>query len=150
MANENKRLAIHAAKLARKDSLTSSSEAQRNGIELVRVKEALTKAEEQRDQLENKLKTVLELPADKLPPRVPKKCSDNNTKFQLQRMIGELEQEILEHRAIIIRTGGDQVQRLETEKNKMALDVLESKEQLAAAHAEISMESTWKFRKTIV
>lgn len=138
LTTENKRLAIHAAKLARKDSLTNSSENQRNGIELLKVKESLTKAEEQRAQLEEKLKIVLEVPADKLPPRTPKRCSDANTKFQLQRMIGELEQEILEHRAIIIRTGGDQLQKLETEKNTLLLDLREAKDQLSGAQAEIS------------
>lgn len=139
LTTENKRLAIHAAKLARKDSLTNSSENQRNGIELLKVKESLTKAEEQRSQLEEKLKTVLELPADKLPPRTPKRYSDSNTKYQLQRMIGELEQEILEHRAIIIRTGGDQLQKLETENGAFQLDLRATKEQLSAAEAEISM-----------
>lgn len=139
LTTENKRLAIHAAKLARKDSLTNSSENQRNGIELLKVKESLTKVEEQRAQLEEKLKTVLEVPADKLPPRTPKRCSDANTKFQLQKMIGELEQEILEHRAIIIRTGGDQLQKLESEKNTFLLDLKEAKDQLSGAQAEISM-----------
>lgn len=138
LSNENKRLAVHAAKLARKDSLTNSSENQRHGIELVRVKDELSKVEQQRAQLEEKLKTVLDIPANKLPARTPKKGTDSNTKFQLQKMIGELEQEILEHRAIIIRTGGDQLIKMESEKNALLLDIKESKDQLEAAHAEIS------------
>lgn len=138
LSNENKRLAVHAAKLARKDSLTNSSENQRHGIELVKVRDELSKAEQQRAQLEEKLKTVLDIPADKLPSRTPKKGTDANTKFQLQKMISDLEQEILEHRAIIIRTGGNQLIKMESEKNALLLDMKESKDQLAAAQSEIS------------
>lgn len=80
---ENKRLAVHAAKLSRKDSVSSLVDNQKNA-ELLKVRETLAKAEDEKSKLEVKLKTILETPVDKLPARVPKKYSDVNTKFQLQ------------------------------------------------------------------
>ena len=83
LSNENKKLALHAAKLTKKDSLTNSAENQKS-LELVKVKDSLSKAEEEKAKLEEKLKNILEIPVEKLPARVPKKYSDTNTKYQLQ------------------------------------------------------------------
>lgn len=80
---ENKKLALHAARLSRKDSATNAADTQKTA-ELAKLKESLTKTEEERDRLEQRLQNVLDVPADKLPPRIPKKCSDTNTKYQLQ------------------------------------------------------------------
>lgn len=81
---ENKKLALHAARQARKDSVTSAAEATKAATELTKLKESLASVEEEKKKLETKLNNVLEMSADKLPTRVPKKCSDANTKFQLQ------------------------------------------------------------------
>lgn len=83
ITNENKKLAVASARLTRKDSLTTSAENQKT-LELTKLKEDITNSNEQIKQLEQKLKLVLETAADKLPPRTPKRCSDANTKFQLQ------------------------------------------------------------------
>lgn len=83
VTTENKKLAIAAARLSRKDSLANSADSQK-AIELTKLKADLNQAEDQTKLLEEKLKFVLETAADKLPPRTPKKCSDSNTKFQLQ------------------------------------------------------------------
>lgn len=83
VTTENKKLAMAAARITRKDSLTNSADNQKS-IELTKVKEELTKYEEQCKRLEEKLTLVLETAGDKLPPRTPKRCSDSNTKFQLQ------------------------------------------------------------------
>lgn len=83
VTSENKKLAVAAARLTRKDSQYSTVENQK-ALELVKVKEDLTKAEDKCKLIEEKLKHVLETAADKLPPRTPKKFSDANTKFQLQ------------------------------------------------------------------
>lgn len=83
VTTENKKLALAAARLTRKDSLTSSADSQKS-IELSKLKEELIKSEEQSKRLQEKLTLVIETAAEKLPPRTPKKCSDSNTKFQLQ------------------------------------------------------------------
>lgn len=81
-SNENKKLALHAARLAKKDSNTSSDKEKLT--ELVKIKESLSKVEKERDDLATKLKKILDIPPEKMSPRVPKKYSDANTKMQLQ------------------------------------------------------------------
>lgn len=83
VTSENKKLAVAAARLTRKDSQSNTVENQK-ALELTKAKDDLTKAEEKCKQFEEKLKTVLDAAADKLPPRTPKRFSDANTKFQLQ------------------------------------------------------------------
>lgn len=82
IGNENKKLALHAARLARKDS--NSSMDKEKAAELIRLKESFGKLEKEKTELDQKLKVILEIPADKIPPRVPKKFSDASTKVQLQ------------------------------------------------------------------
>lgn len=80
MANENKKLALHAARLSRKDSIGDKDK----NVELVKLKDTVTKLEKTKEELENKLKLILDAPVDKLPQRVPKIFSENSTKLQLQ------------------------------------------------------------------
>lgn len=82
ISNENKKLALHAARLARKDS--NSTADKDKAAELIRLKESFSKLEKEKLDLDQKLKIVLEVPADKIPPRVPKKFTDASTKLQLQ------------------------------------------------------------------
>lgn len=80
MANENKKLALHAARLSRKDSIGDKDK----NAELVKLKDTVSKLEKTKEELENKLKTILDTPADKLPKRIPKIFSESSTKLQLQ------------------------------------------------------------------
>lgn len=88
---ENKKLSLQIARnvsaAARKDSLTNSITLDKNtnnNIELNKIKATLNNVEKEKDELENKLKTILEISVDKLPVRIPKKFTDANTKMQLQ------------------------------------------------------------------
>lgn len=56
----------------------------------------------------------------------------------LQKMIGELEAEILEQRAIIVRTGAINLQKLETENSKTITELEKVRDQLAKAQADLS------------
>lgn len=80
MANENKKLALHAARLSRKDSIGDKDK----NAELAKLKDSVTKLEKTKDELESRLKVILDTPADKLPQRTPKIYSDSSTKVQLQ------------------------------------------------------------------
>lgn len=80
LANENKKLALHAARLSRKDSTGDKDK----NLELVRLRDSVTKLEKTKDELDSKLRIILEAPVDKLPQRVPKVFSDSSTKMQLQ------------------------------------------------------------------
>lgn len=53
-------------------------------------------------------------------------------------MISELEEEIIEMRAVVVRTGGYQLQKIEAEKSTYLSDIKELKDQLMSANAEIS------------
>lgn len=83
IANENKKLALHAARLSRRDSVGDKEKI----AELIKLKDSMTKLEKTKEELENKLKSILDVPADKLPQRVPKSFSDNSTKLQLQVLV---------------------------------------------------------------
>ncbi|KAJ6649188.1 hypothetical protein Bhyg_04422 [Pseudolycoriella hygida] len=80
LVNENKKLALHAARLSRKDSTGDKDK----NAEIVKLKDSITKLEKTKDELENKLKTILDVSADKLPQRTPKVFSENTSKLQLQ------------------------------------------------------------------
>lgn len=80
MSNENKKLALHAARLSRKDSLGDKDK----NAEIVKLKDTVARLEKTKDELENKLKTILDVPADKLPQRIPKIFTESSTKLQLQ------------------------------------------------------------------
>lgn len=60
--------------------------------------------------------------------------------FILQKMITELEVEVLEMRAMVVRVGGNHLQKLESEKSDILTDLKELKEQLTSANVELSME----------
>lgn len=53
-------------------------------------------------------------------------------------MIGELEMEILEQRAIIVRTGANNLQTLETDHKNTLLELKQTKEKLENTNADLS------------
>lgn len=53
-------------------------------------------------------------------------------------MVEDSEEEINEMRAIILRTGAAQIQKLETEKSAALIELKDVKEQLSAAKSESS------------
>lgn len=53
-------------------------------------------------------------------------------------MIAELETEINEHRAVIVRTGANNLQKLENEQKQTLLELKQIKEQLDNAQADLS------------
>lgn len=55
-------------------------------------------------------------------------------------MISELEVEVLEMRAMVVRVGGNQLQKLESEKSDILMDLKELKEQLTSANVELSIK----------
>lgn len=104
-----------------------------------KTKEALDKLEKERNELSAKLKKILEEPVEKLPSRSPKKYAETLTKLQLKKMIEELEDEISEYRAIIVRTGGDKLKTLEVEKQKIESELKETEKRYESAQKEIKL-----------
>ncbi|KAG4066400.1 hypothetical protein HA402_007036 [Bradysia odoriphaga] len=138
LANENKKLALHAARLSRKDSTGDKDK----NLEIVKLKDNITKLEKTKGELENKLRTILEAPVDKLPQRSPKIFSDSSTKLQLQKIIGEQEDEIKEMRAIVLRTGANQMQKLEEENKSATKELKDVKTKIKNLEERISKQDT--------
>lgn len=141
VSTENKKLTVQVARLARKDSTGGLEKDTKNVVisaELIKTKESLTKLEKENGELQRKLKTVLEFDVDKLPARMPKKFSDMTTKMQLQKMVGDLEEEVKEMRAIVARSGVSDLKKLEVDKGSALQEVMELREQINTANAEIS------------
>lgn len=141
ISTENKKLTVQVARMARKDSIGA---AETNGktagtaAELIKAKDTLAKVEKENSELQMKLKNILEVDVQKLPARIPKKFTDLSTKGQLQKIVTELEDEIKEMRAIVVRCGANDVQKLEASMSIAQEDVKRAQEQLDAANIEIS------------
>lgn len=131
---ENKKLQLQSL---RKNSTTSNND--KNAIELIKLKETLNKVEKERDELNEKLKLIYNETNDKLPSRTPKKVTDLTPKSNLKKWIEELEDEIKDLRAMVVKGGADKIQKLETEKNTIETELKSVKEQLNTANSEISM-----------
>ena len=119
-------------------------------------KTKIEELEKERDELKAKIKKVIEDSADKLPARTPKVFSDTKTKLQLkvklifiqivklyelipfQRMIEELEDEVIEMRTIAVRSGAGQMKTLEEEIKKLKAELNDLKNQ----NDELSRESS--------
>lgn len=109
------------------------------------MKTTIEELEKERDELQAKLKKVWEESADKLPPRVAKVYSDMKTKLQLkvkivalcnenfifdfisQKMIEELEDEVLEMRSMAVRSGAVQLKQLQDENKKLSAELSDLK-----------------------
>lgn len=104
-----------------------------------KTKETLEKLEKERNELSTKLKKILDESVEKLPARSPKKYSETLTKIQLKKMIEELEDEISEYRAIVVRTGGDKLKTIETEKQKVENELKETEKRYESAQKEIKL-----------
>lgn len=128
---ENKKLSLQAARGSKKDSTGDSTE-------LTKAKESLLKIEKERDELNEKLKRILEESVENLPPRTPKKFVESSTKMQFKKIIEELEDEVSEMRALVVRTKGNKLQAVEDEKKKLEKDIRDAKDKLEAANCEIS------------
>lgn len=132
VSTENKKLTVQVARLARKDSNSSEKDAKgsANIVELNKTKDALAKLEKEHTDLQGKLKNI-EVDVKKLPIRIPKKFTDLTTKMQLQKMVGDLEDEIRDLRTILARNGGGELQ-------KNFQEIKQLQEQLGTANSEIS------------
>lgn len=138
VSTENKKLTVQVARLSRNSNGNLDTKSIANTAELTKVKDLLSKVEKEKDEIQQKLKNVLEIDAKKLPPRIPKKYTDLTTKMQLQKMISDLEDEVKEMRAVVVRTGAVNLQKLEEEKSSAIQELNDFKEQLTSVSAELS------------
>lgn len=142
LETENDKLNTEVKKLqlqAARAKAVSNNKLNEIGNDSNKMKETVEKLEKERNELQTKLKTILEESGEKLPARTPKKYTETLTKLQLKKMLEELEDEISEYRAIIAKTGGDKLKTLESEKQKVDNELKEVEKRYESAQKEIKL-----------
>ncbi|XP_018783362.1 PREDICTED: calponin homology domain-containing protein DDB_G0272472 isoform X4 [Bactrocera latifrons] len=137
LLKDNKRMQLQALRKS-----TSLDKNGANGEELTKLKESLEKMERERNELDAKLKVILQEAEEKLPIRAPKRVTDLTPKNHLKKWIEELEDEIREMRAIVLNSGGDKVKTLETEKASLEEQLQKAKQRLSIAEGDIDRLKT--------
>ncbi|XP_050319337.1 myosin-11 isoform X5 [Bactrocera neohumeralis] len=137
LLKDNKRMQLQALRKS-----TSLDKNGANGEELTKLKESLEKMECERNELDAKLKVILQEAEAKLPIRAPKRVTDLTPKNHLKKWIEELEDEIREMRVIVLSSGGDKVKTLETEKASLEEQLQKAKQRLSIAEGDIDRLKT--------
>uniref|UniRef100_A0A034VB24 Uncharacterized protein n=1 Tax=Bactrocera dorsalis TaxID=27457 RepID=A0A034VB24_BACDO len=132
LLKDNKRMQLQALRKS-----TSLDKNGANGEELTKLKESLEKIERERNELDGKLKVILQEAEEKLPIRTPKRVTDLTPKNHLKKWIEELEDEIREMRVIVLNSGGEKVKTLETEKATLEEQLQKAKQRLSIAEGDI-------------
>lgn len=139
LESENEKL-LKDNKRMQLQMLRKSTSLDKNGLsgeELTKLKESLEKIERERNELEDKLKCMLQQAEEKLPARTPKRVTDLTPKNHLKKWVEELEDEIREMRVIVLNSGGDKIKALETEKTALQEQLQKAKQQLSVAEGDI-------------
>ncbi|KAI8119261.1 Protein SOGA3 [Lucilia cuprina] len=115
----------------------SSTEKNGNTVELAKLKENLASVEEERNNLQDKLKRIFQEAEEKLPPRTIVRITDLTPKNQLKKWVEELDDEISEMRAIVAKTGAHTIKSLESEKKTLEEELREYKTKLTQAETDL-------------
>ncbi|XP_030376633.1 myosin-4 isoform X1 [Scaptodrosophila lebanonensis] len=105
--------------------------------ELVKVKETLTQAQKERDELTARLKRMTVEAESKLPARTPKRVSDLTPKNHLKKWIEEQEDEINELRVMLSSSGADELKALQTAKGALEVELQRFKQKLSLAEGDV-------------
>ncbi|XP_033236497.1 myosin-1 isoform X7 [Drosophila pseudoobscura] len=105
--------------------------------DLSKIKETLTVAQRERDELTARVKRM-QLEADaKLPARTAKRVNDLTPKSHLKKWVEELEDEISEMRVMLSSSGSDQVKALESVKASLEEELQKCKKKLTLAEGDV-------------
>ncbi|XP_026843175.1 myosin-4 isoform X4 [Drosophila persimilis] len=105
--------------------------------DLSKIKETLTVAQRERDELTARVKRM-QLEADaKLPARTAKRVNDLTPKSHLKKWVEELEDEIGEMRVMLSSSGSDQVKALESVKASLEEELQKCKKKLTLAEGDV-------------
>ncbi|XP_037957253.1 myosin-2 heavy chain isoform X2 [Teleopsis dalmanni] len=134
LLKENKRLQLQAL---RKNNSTEKNGTIGTNTEINKMKETLSLIERERDELNIKLKRIMNEAEDKLPPRTPKRITDLTPKNHLKKWVEELEDEITEMRTMMLRSGANKLRELENENHTLESELQKSKQKLVIAEGDI-------------
>ncbi|XP_067621470.1 myosin heavy chain, cardiac muscle isoform isoform X2 [Eurosta solidaginis] len=132
LLKDNKRMQLQALRKS-----TSTDKNNVSGEELAKLKESLASMERERDELDGKLRRILQESEEKLPTRTPKRVTDLTPKNHLKKWVEELEDEIREMRVIVLNSGADKLKELELEKKTLEEQLQKSKQRLSIAEGDI-------------
>ncbi|XP_075151654.1 uncharacterized protein LOC142225696 isoform X4 [Haematobia irritans] len=137
LETENERIQKENKKLQLTSLRKTSSSENGNLGELSKLKQQLLTVEEERDNLQTKLKLVLQDANTKLPPRAEIRVTDLTPKNQLKKWVEELDNEINEMRALIANSGAYNLQNLQSEKKSLEEELNRYKTKLMQAESDL-------------
>ncbi|XP_070496323.1 early endosome antigen 1 [Chironomus tepperi] len=142
LEQENEKLLTEIKKNQMQSSnkkITKGSSSVANSQENEDMKFVFEEVKNENEKLKLKLK-LLESGTVKLPERKPKTYSDSNTKFQLKKMIEELENEISETRIIVSTFISNEKKNMEETNFKLKEEIGHAQSRLEACNNEIKLK----------
>lgn len=135
LETENERLVKENKRL----TLRKGGSMERNGeAELPKLKDALSQAQKERDELTARVKRMTLEAEAKLPSRTPKRVNDLTPKSHLKRWVEELEDEITELRVQLGSSGVSQLKALQASKESLEEELQKCKQRLTLAEGDVS------------
>lgn len=129
LVKENKRLTLRKG----------AGSMERNGeADLPKLKDALSLAQKERDELVARVKRMTLEAEGKLPSRTPKRVNDLTPKSHLKRWVEELEDEITELRVQLGSAGASQLKALQASKESLEEELQKCKQRLTLAEGDVS------------
>lgn len=135
LLKENKRLQLQA--MRKTPSTEKSNGSIPQAEELNKLKDSLAAAEKERNDLQQKLKIIMQEAESQLPPRSPKRITDLTPKNHLKKWVEELEEEVNEMRVMLLKSNKDDMKNLEEEKQKLEENLKKTQQKLSVAEGDI-------------
>uniref|UniRef100_A0AAG5DGW0 SOGA coiled-coil domain-containing protein n=1 Tax=Anopheles atroparvus TaxID=41427 RepID=A0AAG5DGW0_ANOAO len=131
--NEKHQTEIKKLQAARKTSTSTTPAA-----DTKKFTDSIEQLEKEKQDLEVRLRRIVQESTSQLPLRLPKNPTDMHTKLQLKKMIEECETEINDLRALVGKTGTMNIASLEQEKKQLEAELADSKQQKEKLVAELN------------
>ncbi|XP_058122187.1 myosin-2 heavy chain [Anopheles ziemanni] len=134
--NEKHQTEIKKLQAVRKASTTTPA------VDTKKLTDNIEQLEKDKQELEGRLKRIIQDSTSQLPSRLPKNPTDMHTKLQLKKMIEECETEIDDLRALVGKTGTMSIASLEKEKKQLIAELGETKLQREKLTTELNTLKT--------
>nr|XP_040235446.2 myosin heavy chain, non-muscle [Anopheles coluzzii]XP_040235447.2 myosin heavy chain, non-muscle [Anopheles coluzzii] len=103
-----------------------------------KLTDSIEQLEKEKQELEGRLKRIVQESTSQLPMRLAKSPNDMHTKLQLRKMVEDSELEIDELRALVGKAGAMNIATLEKEKKRLEAELAETKQQQEKLTSELS------------
>ncbi|XP_049288075.1 myosin-11 isoform X2 [Anopheles funestus] len=103
-----------------------------------KLTDSIDQLEKEKQELEVRLKRIVQESTAQLPTRLTKHPTDMHTKLQLKKMVEECEMEIDELRALVGKAGAMNITALEKEKKQLETELTDTKQQREKLTTELS------------